>query len=107
MYAERLRYAATATGCYSGPALKLLGAMLDRLDADLARQSALRTCQRHLNPDGSQSDWQTARHIAADLPRIHRWRINKVLSDYEEALTVISQGAQSAVKIHGELTHLR
>lgn len=104
MFAERLRHAATATGFYSGPAIKLLGAMLEKLDADLARQSALRTCNRVLNPSGDRSDWQVALDIHEGMKRLNRIRPGRLLTEYEEALTVISQGAKSARRLHDELS---
>lgn len=104
MYADRLRYAATATGCYSGPALKLLGATLARLEADIERQNALATCRTILDPDKTRSTWQIALDMATAIQRLNRIRPSRLLTRYEEALLVIDRGAKSARRIHDDLT---
>lgn len=104
LYAERLRHAATATRYYSAPALKLLGATLDKLEADLDRQRALKECQQLLNPDGSRSSWQVALEIASGIKRLNRIRPGRLLTEFEEALTTIRKGAKSARRIHDDLT---
>ena len=107
MYADRLRYAATATGCYSGPAIKIIGGMLDKLDADLDRQRALRECRNAYNPEGKLSNWQVALAIQDGIKRLDRIRPGRLLTPLEDALTTLAEGPQSAVKIHGFLTELR
>ena len=106
MYADRLRHCATATGCYSGPALKLLGNVLDKLDADLERQKALRRCRKNYNPDGDRSNWQTAIAIHEGIQRVGRIRPGRLLTETEEALTTLAGGAQSARRIFDTLVEI-
>ena len=106
MFAERLRHAATATGCYSGPAIKLLGGMLDKLDADLDRQRALRECMKAYNPDSQLSDWQTAIAIHEGIKRLNRIRPGRLLTPLESALTILADGAQSARRIFDALPEI-
>ena len=91
----RLEALAGATGALSPKQVRLVGGLLDRIDAEHVRVGAILTVAALLNPDGALSDWQVALRLERALLRFKATARKRIVAGqpptpYEELLWIIT-----------------